>query len=77
MASDRRAAERALVACRHDHEDSTPGGLIERLFQRLFALRGWVRKREAQIDNSYAGVEAILNRRSEFLRRGARHGFAS
>ena len=77
MASDRRAAERALIACRHDHEDSTSGGLIERLVQRLFALRGWMRKREAQIDCSYASVEAVLNRRSKFLRRGARHGLAS
>lgn len=50
MASDRRAAERALIACRGNNEDSTSGTLIEQLFQHLFSLHGWVCKSKAQID---------------------------
>jgi hypothetical protein len=73
MASNRRTAERALIACRHSHKYSPFGALIERLFQRLFPGWGWVSKGETQVNDSHAGIEAIRNRRSQLLRSGVRN----
>jgi hypothetical protein len=68
-------AESPLIAGRRDHEHAALNRLVKGLFERSDPIDGRLRESEAQVDHPRARVHAVEDRRREFLRRCARHGF--